>query len=209
MIMFYQEDPPNHSKKSKCIASSLKSAFTNFPSFRAKLPQTEEPVVNFHQEDEIFVSTIISKYLESKSKRKSSNDNIIIGADLRSFFYLATVSRPPVAISGGGDAEEYFSATGCLLSRCSSASAGTTTFDDAFVSAKTRLSRCSSLDTNTNIVSNDFQDFDRRRSIIAELIQYCEGWPFGLCRKAILLPPLPKSPADSWSWIKSSGRIVK
>ncbi|KAL7127450.1 hypothetical protein ABFS83_14G254100 [Erythranthe nasuta] len=207
MIMFYQEDPPNQSKKSKCIASSIKYAFTNFPSFRAKLPQTEEPVINFHREDEIFISTIISKYLESKSKRKSSNNNIIIAADHRSFFYLATVSPPALAFSGGGDAEEYFSATGRLLSRCSSA--GTTTFDDAFASAKTRLSRCSSLDMNTNISTNDFQDFDRRRSIIAELIQCCEGWPFGLCRKTILLPPLPKSPADSWSWIKSSGRIVK
>ncbi|KAH0862390.1 hypothetical protein HID58_079601, partial [Brassica napus] len=30
----------------------------------------------------------------------------------------------------------------------------------------------------------------------------CQRWPFGLGRKAALLPPPPKSPAESWSWRK-------
>ncbi|KAL8141152.1 hypothetical protein V2J09_007173 [Rumex salicifolius] len=43
----------------------------------------------------------------------------------------------------------------------------------------------------------------KRRSIFHEF-SYCEGWPFGLCKRAMLLPPLPKSPSDSWSWCKGS-----
>ncbi|KAL0360811.1 UNVERIFIED_CONTAM: hypothetical protein Sradi_3765600 [Sesamum radiatum] len=87
--------------------------------------------------------------------------------------------------SCGDEREELFSA-GSRLSRCSSA----TSFD-AFVSVKTRFSRSSSLNRI------DFQDF-RRRSVILDLL-HCEGWPFGLCRKALLLPPPLKSPSDSWS----------
>ncbi|EOA37700.1 hypothetical protein CARUB_v10012412mg [Capsella rubella] len=41
----------------------------------------------------------------------------------------------------------------------------------------------------------------RKGSVIQELC-HCQGWPFGLGRKAAMLPPLPKSPAESWSWRK-------
>lgn len=126
--------------------------------------------------------------MESKSRRKSSN----IWVD--SFEWAVSPAAPKAVErngNGGDHAEEFLSA-GSRLSRCSSA-----TSLDAFLTAKTCLSRCSSLSRI------EFQDFDRRRrSIILELI-HCEGWPFGLCRKALLLPPLPKSPADSWLWSKS------
>lgn len=114
--------------------------------------------------------------MESKSRRKSSN----IWVD--SFDWAVS------------PAEEFLSA-GSRLSRCSSV-----TSLDAFATAKTCLSRCSSLSRN------EFQHYDRQRSIILEFI-HCQGWPFGLCRKALLLPPLPKSPADSWLWSKSC-RII-
>ena len=29
------------------------------------------------------------------------------------------------------------------------------------------------------------------------------NWPVGLCRKALLVPPLPKSPSYSWTWKKN------
>lgn len=87
--------------------------------------------------------------------------------------------------------EEFYS-TGIRLSRCSSA----TSFD-AFVSVKTHFSRSSSLN------KIDFQELSKK----SEFLQ-CEGWPFGLCRRGLLLPPLPKSPPDSWSW-RNSGRMVK
>ncbi|XP_021861067.1 uncharacterized protein [Spinacia oleracea] len=48
----------------------------------------------------------------------------------------------------------------------------------------------------------------KRRSIIQEVC-HCEGWPFGLCRKTLLLPPLPKSPSESWSWCKTFPKTVK
>lgn len=74
---------------------------------------------------------------------------------------------------------------------------------DVFVSVKTSLSRCSSFK------AIDFKAF-QRRSIIQEFC-HCEGWPFGLCRKAVLLPPLPKSPSESWSWNKDTKlvRMIK
>lgn len=65
---------------------------------------------------------------------------------------------------------------------------------EEFLTANTNFSRCSSFK------GLDFQD-TCRRSVIQELC-YCEGWPFGLGRKALLLPPLPKSPSESWSWRK-------
>lgn len=102
------------------------------------------------------------------------------------------------------DAREEFFSIGSCLSCYSSAVSGET-----FYSVKTNFSRSSSLN------GLDYQDFrkldfqDLRRSIIRELC-YCEGWPFGLCRKAVLLPPLPKSPSESWSWHKGTrGRIAK
>lgn len=89
--------------------------------------------------------------------------------------------------------EGEFMSVGTHLSRCSSAASF-----EAFFSAKTScLSRCSSLSRI------EFPEYRRRSSIILEF-SHCEGWPFGLCRKAVLLPPLPKSPADSWLWRKTT-----
>jgi len=95
----------------------------------------------------------------------------------------------------GDEREEYLS-----VGTCFSCCASDLSREQAFFSARTNFSRCSSL------VGLEFQDFSKR-SIFQELC-HCEGWPFGLCRKAVLLPPLPKSPSESWSWRKGA-RIVK
>lgn len=81
--------------------------------------------------------------------------------------------------------EEFLSVKSCFSGSSSSAMNV-----EAFYSVKTNLSRCSSMN------ELDFSEY-RRRSIIQEFC-HCEGWPFGLCRKAVLLPPLPKSPSESW-----------
>lgn len=81
--------------------------------------------------------------------------------------------------------EEFLSVKSCF-SCCSS---GELTFH----SVKTSLSRCSSL----NGVDEYLSKLHWRRSVIEEFC-HCEGWPFGLCRRAILLPPLPNSPSESW-----------
>ncbi|KAL3840381.1 hypothetical protein ACJIZ3_024972 [Penstemon smallii] len=197
MSIFYQEEPPNNlSKRCKylIIASTLKDAFSKCHSFSEKLSvlsheekEEGETSTDIVEEEEVFVSAVISKYMESKSKRKFTfaNDGL--------YWALSplTAAGPKKQEDGG---EEFFS-VGSRLSRCSSASSF-----EAFVSVKTRFSRCSSLN---NI---DFpKDFGRKRSIIVEFCHY-EGWPFGLGRKAFL-PPLPKSPSDSWSWRKKTIKI--
>lgn len=93
------------------------------------------------------------------------------------------------------DEREEFVSAASYFSCCSSAVSR-----EAFYSVKTNFSRSSSLN------GIDLPEF-WRRSIIQELC-HCEGWPFGLCRKAVLLPPLPKSPTESWSWRKGT-RILK
>ncbi|KAK4429019.1 hypothetical protein Salat_1201900 [Sesamum alatum] len=195
MTVFYQEEPPNTSKKCKFLASALKDAFAKCHSSRGNVsvssPEPEEVATGFDEEEEVFVSEIISKYMELKLKRKAT---VTWALSPEAGELMVTPKAVERHGSCGDEQEELFSA-GSRLSRCSSA----TSFD-AFVSVKTRFSRSSSLN------KIDFQDFSRR-SIILELL-HCEGWPFGLCRKALLLPPPLKSPSDSWSW-KKSGRIVK
>ncbi|KAL0432482.1 UNVERIFIED_CONTAM: hypothetical protein Slati_2582500 [Sesamum latifolium] len=198
MSIFYQEKPQ---KRCKFLPSSLRDAFSNCHSFPAELPdstqdQPEEPVSDFDEQDEVFVSAIISKYMESKSKRKSK-----VAINSSSNWGLSrptgvSVINSKAGNNGDEDKEEYFTARS-RLPRCSSA----TSFD-TYDSAMTCFSRSSSLDRL------DFQDFESRRRSIIQDFGHCEGWPFGLCRKALLLPPLPKSPADSWSWSKSS-KMVK
>lgn len=92
--------------------------------------------------------------------------------------------------------EEFVSAASCFS--CSSNAVSR----EAFYSVKTNFSRSSSL----NGMDLHLPEF-WRRSIIQELC-HCQGWPFGLCRKAVLLPPLPKSPSESWTWRKGT-RILK
>lgn len=66
---------------------------------------------------------------------------------------------------------------------------------DVFYSVKSCFSRCSSEK------ELDYFSRFRGRSIWEEFMD-CEGWPFGLSRKALMLPPLPSSPSDSWIWSK-------
>lgn len=74
---------------------------------------------------------------------------------------------------------------------------------EAYMTAKTEFSRCSSLkgEELENQWKMYYLNGIRKGSVIQELC-HCQGWPFGLGRKASLLPPLPKSPAESWSWRK-------
>ncbi|KZV45191.1 hypothetical protein F511_11791 [Dorcoceras hygrometricum] len=199
MSIFYQEEESsNPSNKCKCIASALKDAFAKCHSSRGKLSvsslETDDTTDDFDEEDEVFVSAIISKYMESKCKRKSA-----IGLD--NVYWALSPRTPQIdgnsdgGIYGGEDTIDEFYSVNSRLSRCSSGASFET-----FVSVKKWLSRSSSLNqTNSCAFGN--------RSMIMEFCHY-DGWPFGLFRKALLLPPLPKSPADSWSWRKS-GRTVR
>lgn len=148
------------------------------------------------------MSIVISRYMESKCRKKAA-----IFSSEKFNWTLSTTAAGDLFISeklmqqkeDSADEEdkeerEEFLSVGTRLSRCSSAISY-----EAFATAKTAFSRSSSLNRI------EFQDIPRR-SVIKEF-SHCEGWPFGLSRKMLLLPPLPKSPADSWSWRKSARMI--
>lgn len=138
---------------------------------------------------QVFVSAIISKYMESKTRRQSGltvdSFSWALSPETRELF-----ATPHAVQQKDHDAEEIedFLSPRSRFSRCSSVRSL-----EPFASAKATFSRSSSLSRI------DFQDFQRRRLIIQEL-SHCQGWPFGLCKRALLLPPLPKSPSDSWLW---------
>ncbi|GKV30418.1 hypothetical protein SLEP1_g39228 [Rubroshorea leprosula] len=209
MGAFYHEEQPRHPKRCKFLATALKDALSNWHGFHGRQlsisgPE-ESPVSEIDDEEEVVVSEIRSKAME-KMKRRSS-----IKADSFSSWvfspstgeiYLTSKQREEQQDGEDDVGEEYFSAGSCL-SRCSSAVS-----KEAFRSAKTNFSRSSSLSRLDSVNSWKFDPEDsRRRAIIQEFCQ-CEGWPFGLCRKLMLLPPLPKSPSDPWFWRKGC-RITK
>ncbi|NP_001352317.1 uncharacterized protein LOC104645200 [Solanum lycopersicum] len=195
------QESPNHSKRFKLLVSTVKDAFANCHSFRKRShssPEEDDPSCDYDDE-QVFISAVISQYMELKCRRKTA-----ITTDKFTWAFSPTTgdlfisARLRQKEEDNEDQEteerEDFYSVASRLSPCSSA----TSFE-AFVTAKTVFSRSSSLD------SIDFQDL-RRHSVIQELSD-CEGWPFGLYRKALLLPPLPKSPSDSWSWRKSASMV--
>ncbi|KAK7310863.1 hypothetical protein RJT34_08630 [Clitoria ternatea] len=187
-VFYYEEPPPNHPKRCKCLVlATLKEAFSHCQFFGARLSTSsfedhEYPMSDFDEEQEVFISEVISQTLE-KQKHKPS-----VLRDSFSWVYLTQAMATQVKVEGDheelDEKEEFLSVKSCF-SRCSSSLSG-----EAFYSVKTNLSRCSSLK------ELDLSKY-WKRSVIEEFC-HCEGWPFGLCRKAVLLPPLPKSPSESW-----------
>ncbi|KAL0912387.1 hypothetical protein M5K25_018354 [Dendrobium thyrsiflorum] len=76
--------------------------------------------------------------------------------------------------------------------------------DEDFFSVRSCFSRCSTGD-------EEYCLSGRTAAASEEWFRECEGWPFGLWRrrKVVVLPPLPKSPADSWTWHKRNLSYVK
>ncbi|XP_049391157.1 uncharacterized protein LOC125855477 [Solanum stenotomum] len=207
MVLFSpnQEVSTNPSKRCKFFSTTLKDAFANCHIFKERHSSTqsleEEDVIDdYDDEEEVFVSIVISKYMESKCRKKaditSEKFNWTLSTTAGDLFISEKLMQQKEDSADEEDKEEMedFLSVGTRLSRCSSAISY-----EAFATAKTTFSRSSSL----NMI--EFQDIPRR-SVIKEF-SHCEGWPFGLSRKLLLLPPLPKSPADSWSWRKSARMI--
>ncbi|KAI3767374.1 hypothetical protein L2E82_17470 [Cichorium intybus] len=199
MSLFHHEEPPNPSKRCKFIKDALATCHTfcrKLSSETLEHEQEDDDASNYDDQQEVFVSAVISKYMEAKSKRK-------VGLTVDSFIWgfsptelLPARNETLHAYAGDVEGNDEFYSTCSHLSRSSSS-----TTAQAFMSVKTNLSRCSSMS------SIEFPIVRRRRSIMRELC-HCEGWPFGLCRKALLVPPLPKSPSESWMWRKST-RLIK
>ncbi|KAG9450929.1 hypothetical protein H6P81_010894 [Aristolochia fimbriata] len=70
---------------------------------------------------------------------------------------------------------------------------------ESFYSVRSRFSRSSSASR-----VDDGQILTRRRSVLEEFCD-CEGWPFGLYRRSLILPPLPSSPSEPWTWCRRRG----
>ncbi|KAK7383118.1 hypothetical protein VNO78_28787 [Psophocarpus tetragonolobus] len=191
--VFHHDEPPNHSKGCKFLAGTLKEVFFHCQTFSRKLSTAslEEECPIIEDVDEVVVSTVRSRTME-KQKHKASlvRDGFSWAySPATREVYLTHTMAPQARVVAGDEEhderEEYFSVKSCLSCCSSSAMSG-----EAFYSVKTNLSKCSSMN------EVDMSEY-WRRSIIQEFC-HCEGWPFGLCRKAVLLPPLPKSPSESW-----------
>ncbi|KAE8100647.1 hypothetical protein FH972_018525 [Carpinus fangiana] len=201
-IFYHEEPPPNSSKRCKFLSATLKDAFSNCHSFGGRRStsslEEESAASDFDEDQEGVVSAIRSQAMEKLRRRPSlltESFSLVVYSPVTKELYMT-----PKAVQRGEDLDdededEDFVTVGSCFSCCSSALSR-----EAYHSVKTNFSRCSSLN------GLDFQEF-WRRSIIQELC-HCQGWPFGLCRRAVLLPPLPKSPSESWSWRKGT-RITK
>ncbi|XP_030537906.2 uncharacterized protein LOC115746325 isoform X1 [Rhodamnia argentea] len=190
-VFYHEEEPPNPSKRCKCLSAALKEAFSQCHTFDRQLsrstPKEEHPMSDSDDEQEEVVSEIRSRAME-KRRRK-------VNFTTESFSFVFSPAMDELSFTHRQDAdhdehdkEEFLTVRSCFTC-CSSAA---TASRDEFMTVRTDFSRCSSLNEMM------LQEM-RRRSIIQEFCN-CEGWPFGLCRKLLLLPPLPKSPAESWSW---------
>lgn len=197
MGVFYHEEPPNHTatKRYKCLAATLKEAFSHCRTSRGRLSTAsldeECPNSDFDEEQEVVVSAVKSRAMErQKHKPSVARDNFswVYSPETRELYITQMVALHEREDVDDDQKEEFLSVKSCFSCHSSRLSG------ELFYSVKTNFSPCSSLN------DLDFSEY-WRRSIIQELC-HCEGWPFGLCRKAVLLPPLPKSPSESWLWRK-------
>ncbi|GMH13802.1 hypothetical protein Nepgr_015643 [Nepenthes gracilis] len=205
MTFFDRDQSPSSSKRCRFLISVLKEVFSNcntcIPCMSCSSQEDDIPIGDFDDEQEVIVSTIRSRAMEEKYRRR--NDLETNSFSLVFFHTLGELLLMAAAQEKGKENEDEerddFLSVKSHFSCCSIIADS-----EAFFSVKTDFSCCSSLSLNG--LDYYFQEL-RRRSLIQEFC-HCEGWPFGLCRKALLLPPLPKSPTESWSW-RRGAKIVK
>ncbi|KAK7285071.1 hypothetical protein RJT34_19829 [Clitoria ternatea] len=194
--VFYHEEPPNHTKRCKCLAESLREVFSYCQTFSRRLSTTaslkedERQISDVDEEHEVVVSIVRSKAKERQKHKVTPLRDGFPWAyyPAKGEVYVTLVMTPKGKVAGdeeNNEKEEFLSVKSCLSCCSSGALSG-----EAFYSVKTNLSRCSSM--------NDLDLSEYWRHSIIQKFCHCEGWPFGLYRKVALLPPLPKSPSESW-----------
>ncbi|KAJ8438994.1 hypothetical protein Cgig2_012990 [Carnegiea gigantea] len=193
MAILCPENSPNPSKKCRFFCTAVRDAFSHcHPCKQRSLSyssaEDETPTSDFDDVEEEVMSMIRAGAMEARLRRKS------------------TTSKHE------DEEPEDFMSVQSHFSLCSSCAAADS---EAFFSVKTNFSHCSSVKDMDLHESKwwaweGFLDSSeiRRRAIIQEFC-HCEGWPFGLCRKVLLLPPLPKSPSESWTWCKGTAKVVR
>ncbi|XVF39967.1 hypothetical protein PTKIN_Ptkin01aG0075400 [Pterospermum kingtungense] len=178
MGVFYQEDQPHQSKRCKFLATLLKEAFSNCHTFIGSFSSSgpDEEHSTSDMDDE---SEVVVSEIRSKAMEKMKRRPSVMA---ESFSWVVSPSTGELYITSKqakprdkDDEHDELFPVETCFSFCSSAVS-----KEAFLLAKTD---CSSLN------KTDFQDLR----------------PFGLCRKVVLLPPLPKSPSEPWTWRKGTG----
>ncbi|XAR61863.1 hypothetical protein NMG60_11016399 [Bertholletia excelsa] len=188
MSFSHHEQQPSLSKGCKFIASAAKDALTNCHACSGWLSSAEEEdsLGEVNDEQEAVVLEIKNRAMEAKSRRKASftTDNVTwVISPTKELLTVPMTTTPstkelitaPMATTPTQRhkvtdlGRMAFFSVGSCLSRCSSAKS-----EEAFLSVKT--------------------SFSRRLSLVIQELPHCTGWPFGFCRKTLLIPPLPKSP---------------
>ncbi|CAM8883503.1 unnamed protein product [Rhodiola kirilowii] len=152
-------------------------------------------------EDEELVDAVIRKSVEERRRRKAmytpydyswtfppvieklfvASETLISQAQHKLMF-----AQDEGADEDGEDDDEFHSATSSLS-------------DGTIATVMKSFSVCHWLECDGN---KDVAELWKKQVMLLEELLGCEGWPFGLLRKVVLLPPLPSSPSDSWSWTK-------
>ncbi|KAK9166463.1 hypothetical protein Scep_001654 [Stephania cephalantha] len=191
------EESRNCSKSCKLLAA-LKDAFAECQIFHRWLStsshEEEYPVSDTEDDyEEVIVLAIRTRALEAKLKRKrpltTENFRWVMSPTKGDQLFIALdgVHVVEEGLDENDNMDAFFSVRSCF-SCCS------TTSKEAFFSVGSYLSRCSS--------GGRIKFWDDERQLMLRELCHCEGWPFGLCRRALLLPPLPKSPSESWTWCR-------
>lgn len=231
MAIFCLEHISNSSKRCRFLSSVLKDPFSscltcNRSHLSCSGPEEEEeeetPNTDFDDVQEVVVSMIRSRAMEAKFRRKGTmlNENYSFVLHPTSGVLFVSKAKRQAYIDHSAQKQENnkaneemddFASVKSHLSPCI-----VTAVDDseAYYSVKTDFSCCSSfkdpdIAENRWWVSETLDSSEVKRRAIIQEICHCEGWPFGLCRKALLLPPLPKSPSESWSWCKGFPKTIK
>ncbi|KAF9622499.1 hypothetical protein IFM89_031903 [Coptis chinensis] len=198
MSFFTHEEPKQYSKPCKYFHSCLKDALAHCHKFGGRSStldlDEEHSLGDTDDEQERVIVTIRTRSLEAKLRRRgpltmNQSFTSILSATAGELF-IASKGVQHKTEEDDLEREALFSAGSCL-SRCSSESR------EAFFSARSCLS-CSSTASKFDLY------WDVSRQSILQEFRHCEGWPFGLYKKTILLPPLPKRPSESWLWCEGT-----
>ncbi|XP_021767642.1 uncharacterized protein LOC110732038 [Chenopodium quinoa] len=228
MAILCLEHLSNSAKRCRLFSSILKDPFSsccncNQSSLSCSVPEEEEenPITDFNDVQEVVVSMIRSRAMEARFKRKGSmlNDNYSFVLHPKSGVLFVSKAKQQAHDDHSAQQEnskvneemDDFASVNSHFSPCIA-----TAVDDSevYFSVKTDFSCCSTLKDpdlaeNRWWVSETLDSSEVKRRAIIQEVCHCEGWPFGLCRRALLLPPLPKSPSESWLWCKSFPKIMK
>ncbi|KAK1264141.1 hypothetical protein QJS04_geneDACA021722 [Acorus gramineus] len=162
----------------KIFSSALKDAFVQCNGFCVRSPfssssSDEETLISDIDERQIILSEIRNRAMKAKLRTRGSSTMESLCWVLSSVLPIEEQNRGGEGDNDDDDDEEA----------------------EDFFSVRSHLS---SFPSESKFVG-DAEESSRKQSVIEEF-RNCEGWPFGLCRRAVLLPPLPSSPSDSWTW---------